>query len=343
MLGVNYFKADPSTFVIKSVKGNIKQKGRGLSFFYNAVTSSIVSVPVNTQEAPFIIGLQTADFQEVRVQGQITFKIDDPVKAADQINYVLNDRGEAYISEDPMKMPDRIIQVAQGIAQEHIQMLRLKEALPISVELATEMKARMDADATIDAMGVKVLKTFVMTITPTPETKQALEAEAREAILKEADDAIYARRKSSVEQERTIREAELQTEHDIQQKEQEIEESKIENERVLLRGRVQTDAEKLEATIDSETKRKSLVLLAADNTKEEADAEAYAIAAKMKALSELPVENLKAIAMSKMQPDQVMALAFEALAQNAGKIGELNITPDLFGQFLKKEVRDAAK
>ena len=41
-------------------------------------------------------------------------------------------------------------------------------------------------------------KTIVSAISPTPETKQALEAEAREAILKEADDAIYARRKSSV-------------------------------------------------------------------------------------------------------------------------------------------------
>ena len=28
--------------------------------------------------------------------------------------------------------------------------------------------------------------------------------------------------------------------------------------------------------------------------------------------------------------------AFEALAQNAGKIGELNISPDLFGQMMKK-------
>lgn len=32
-------------------------------------------------------------------------------------------------------------------------------------------------------------------------------------------------------------------------------------------------------------------------------------------------------------------MAFESLAQNAGKIGELNITPDLFGQALQKAVR----
>jgi hypothetical protein len=40
--------------------------------------------------------------------------------------------------------------------------------------------------------------------------------------------------------------------------------------------------------------------------------------------------------MAHMQPEQLMALAFETLAQNAGKIGELNITPDLFGKLLGK-------
>ncbi|HAU5684634.1 TPA: NrtR-regulated NrtX, partial [Proteus mirabilis] len=33
---------------------------------------------------------------------------------------------------------------------------------------------------------------------------------------------------------------------------------------------------------------------------------------------------------------QLMAMAFETLALNSGKIGELNITPDLFSQFMKK-------
>ena len=42
------------------------------------------------------------------------------------------------------------------------------------------------------------------------------------------------------------------------------------------------------------------------------------------------------MAMAHMQPEQLMAMAFETLAQNAGKIGEVNITPDLFSQLLRK-------
>ena len=336
MLGIRYYKADPSTYVIKTKHGKTRARGKGLSFFYNAVNTSIAAIPINAQEAPFIFGLQTADFQEIRVQGQITFRIDDAEKIAEMLNFTIARDGASHVSDDPMKLNDRVIQSAQAIVQARVHSLPLRAALAEHGSLASELRQRMAADESLQAMGIAVLKTTVSAITPTPETRQALEAEAREAILKEADDAIYARRKSSVEQERTIQEAELQTRHEIQQKEQEIEESRIHNERALQRGRAETERERIESEIDNETQRRDLVGLVAVNGREEADAEAYAVASKMRAFTELPVENLKAMALANMQPEQLMAIAFEALAQNAGKIGELNITPDLFGQMMKK-------
>lgn len=336
MFGIGFYKADPSTYVVKTINGETVRKGKGLSFFYNSVKTSISAIPINTQEAPFIFGLQTADFQEVRVQGQITFRIEDAEKTAEILNFVLNKDGVTYVSDDPMKLNDRVIQCVQAIVQEKVQSIPLRSALTINLQLANEIKTHMAEDESLEAMGITVLKTVVSAISPTPETKQALEAEAREAILKEGDDAIYARRKSSVEQERTIQEAELQTQHEIQQKEQEIEESRIQNERSLLRGKAETERERIQSDIDSEMQRKALVGLVAANSREEADADAYAVASKMKAFTELPVENLKAMALASMQPEQLMAMAFDSMAQNAGKIGELNITPDMFSHMMKK-------
>jgi hypothetical protein len=139
-----------------------------------------------------------------------------------------------------------------------------------------------------------------------------------------------------VEQERVIKEAELQTQLSVQQKEQEIEESRIRNERAILRGETETERERLQGQIEAENQRQQYVELNAANSKHTADAEAYGIAARLKAYTELPVDNLKALAMAHMQPEQLMAMAFDTLAQNAGRIGELNITPDLLGQLVKK-------
>ncbi|WP_031434500.1 SPFH domain-containing protein [Methylomarinum vadi] len=339
MLGIQYFKADSSTFVIKTVDGRVRKQGKGLSFFYNYATASIAAVPVNAQEAPFIFKLLTADFQAVTVQGQITYRIAEPEKMAEMLNFNLKNDGQSYVSEDPLKLSDRVIRIVQAIVQNKIQATALREALKQGQSLVSLIRQRLTGESPLTDLGIALLDVSISAVQPTPETARALEAEAREAILKEADDAIYDRRKSAVEQERTIKEAELQTELSVQQKEQEIEESRIQNERTILRGKAETERERLQAEIGAETQRKELVELNAENSREQADAEAYAISARMKAFRELPVENLKAMALAKMQPEQLMAMAFEALAQNAGKIGELNITPDLFGQMLKKAGR----
>ncbi|QPK63350.1 NrtR-regulated NrtX [Methylomonas sp. LL1] len=339
MLGLQYFKADSSTFVIKTVNGRIRKKGKGLSFFYNVATASIAAVPVNAQEAPFIFKLLTADFQSVTVQGQITYRVALPEKMAEMLNYSLKNDGITYVSEDPLKLSDRVIRIVQAIVQNKVQNTVLRDALKLGQDLVSLLRDRLAGDSPLEALGIALLDVSISAVQPTPETARALEAEAREAILKKADDAIYDRRKSAVEQERTIKEAELQTELSVQQKEQEIEESRILNERTIQRGKVETERERLQAEIAAETQRKDLVSLNSENSRQQADAEAYAISARMKAFRELPVENLKAMALANMEPEQLMAMAFESLAQNAGKIGELTITPDLFSQVLKKSVR----
>jgi regulator of protease activity HflC (stomatin/prohibitin superfamily) len=275
----------------------------------------------------------------VTVQGQVTYRVAAPEKIAEMLNYSLKSDGKTYVSEDPLKLSDRVIRIVQSIVQNKVQNTSLRDTLKLAQTLVALLREQLIGDSSLAALGIALLDVSISAVQPTTETARALEAEAREALLKEADDAIYDRRKSAVEQERTIKEAELQTELSIQQKEQEIAESRLLNERAIQRGKAETERERLQAEIASESQRKEWVLLNSENSRQQADAEAYAITERMKAFRELPVENLKAMALAKMDPEQLMAMAFESLAQNAGKIGELNITPDLFGHIMKKSVR----
>jgi len=339
MFGIPYFKADSSTYVIKSVNGKVKKKGKGLSFFYNAATTSIATIPVNVQQAPFIFNLLSADFQSIQVQGQISYRVIDPEKTAEMLNYNIKTDGISYVSEDPLTLDDRVLRAVQTIVQNAVQAASLRESLKLGQSLVQQINTKLYDQPALAELGVSVIESAITAISPSRETSRALEAEVRESILKESDDATYARRKSAVEQELTIKEAELATELTIQQKEQEIEESRIENERASLRANAETQRERLSSEIDSENQRQALVKLSVDNRKQEADSEAYAITEQMKAFRELPVENLKALALAGMNPEQLVAVAFDSLAQNAGKIGELNISPDMFSQAIKKAVR----
>ena len=340
MFTIRYFKADPSTFIITSNNGKIKSKGKGLSFFYNTASTSITAIPLNAQECPFIFSLQSEDFQEVKIQGQVTFFINDAEKIAKVLNFTVKNNAKGYyspyVSDDPIKLGDKIIRAVQTVIQHKVQLTPLREVLLLSPQLVQLIKTALAQSTEIQDLGISIITASITAITPTVETGRALEAQAREHILKEADDAIYNRRKSSVEQERMVKEAELQTELSIQQKEQEIEEKRIENQREILRATTQTEQERLDAKIAAEIQRKAFVEISVNNKKLESEANAYAVSTQMSAIKTLPVENLKAMAMANMQPEQLMALAFDTMANNASKIGELNITPDLFGQLMKK-------
>jgi len=335
MFGIKYFKADSSTFVILTKGGEARRAGKGLGFFYRPAFTSVSAIPTNVQESPFIFSLQTSDFQTVKVQGQVTWRVGDPEKTAEMLNFTLKQGTNAYVSEDPLKLSDRVVRTVQSAVQGQVAAATLRQALALNRQQVGAVRQLVTEKALL-ALGIEVMNVVIAAITPTPETARALEAEAREAILQEADDAIYVRRKSAVEQERIIKEAELQTQLSVQQKEQEIEESRIRNERAILRGQTETERDRLQAQIEAENQRKQFVELNVANGRQMADAEAYAIASKLKAYTELPVDNLKAMALAHMQPEQLMAMAFETLAQNAGRIGELNITPDLFSRLLRK-------
>ena len=163
-----------------------------------------------------------------------------------------------------------------------------------------------------------------------------MEATARERILQEADDAIYIRRNASVEQERIIKENELNTEIAVENKKKQIQETKMEAEMVVQKKMHELEQVDIEFKIAMEQKNQDLVQLSAANSRVEADAKAYQISSIMKAFSGIDPAIIQTLASMEMNPDRLIALAFQELAEKADKIGQLNISPDLMKEFLER-------
>jgi len=101
-----------------------------------------------------------------------------------------------------------------------------------------------------------------------------LEAEAREQILGEADEAIYARRNAAVEQERAIKENELNTEIAVENKKRQIREAQVDAEKAVQQKKREIREAEMAAKIALEERNKELVALSTANAREEADAKA---------------------------------------------------------------------
>lgn len=334
MFGIRYIKAPPTTYLFEYRGGKVVREGAGLSFFYYAPATSLVAVPVGSTEAPFIFEEATADFQSVTVQGQATYRVSEPRRLAGLLNFSLAANGEGYAAEDPEKLPQRVVHLVQVLARAEVQKLPLRAAARASDTVVPAVRAALAQAPEVVALGLEILGLSILAIKPTPETARALEAEARERLFGEADEAIYARRNAAVEQERTIKENELNTEIAVENKRRQIRETQMDAERAVQEKQHLLRDAAMTSDIGLEERRRQLVGLAGENARAEADVRAYGLSTTMQALGTVDARVLQALASTGMRPEQLIASAFQELAANADKIGQLNISPDLLRELL---------
>lgn len=317
MFGIAYLKPAPTTYVLHYKSGRVKREGPGLSFFYHQPTSTVVQVPAASADVPFIFNEVTRDFQEITIQGQLTYRVVEPKKLAALLDFSIDGRGR-YRSEDPGKLEARLINAAQMLAQSVIGQLTLREALGAAEALIKHILQGLSVTPAVTMLGIDPLALSILAIRPTPEMARALEAEAREQLQREADESIYARRNAAVEQERIIKESELETELAVEAKQHEIRERKM------------------AADIALEDQRSGLIARKTENDKRDADARAYAIRVTLEPLKDADWKTLVAASAAGGDPKLMIALAFRELAENATKIGELNMSPDLLQSLITR-------
>lgn len=228
---IEYFKAEPTDYILAYSNGKIVRQGVSQAFWYWRPSTSIVLVPISTTDALFVLNEITGNFQAVTLQGQITYRIVEPKTIAGLLNFTIDPRTRQYLSDDPAKLNQRIINVVQMHTRGELRRYALEEALQSAENLSRTVLARIQEENVLAAMGVECLSLFFTAIKATPEMTKALEAEYREALQQRADQAIYSRRAEAVEQERKIKQNELSTAVALEQRRQELVDLQGENAR----------------------------------------------------------------------------------------------------------------
>lgn len=334
MFGINHIKFDAMTYVMHFTNGKVAREGRGLSFFYFAPNSSIVAIPMGSNDLPFIFNESTNDYQTVTIQGQISYKISNPKTLADVLDFTVNDNG-VYKKNDVEKLNQRIINEAQTSTSSYIHGIKLKDAIRSAKAIEARILEGLTASQAIAMLGIEILGANILAITATPEMARALETETREKLQQEADLAIYERRNFAVEQERKIRESELNTEIAVEEKRKQIAEKKMESQVQDAENQRKLREMSVEADISIENQRKLLIQQKTENERVLAETQGFVIETTLKPYKDIDWRTLVAMN-NNPDPKFNIALAFRQLAENAEKIGTLNISPELLDSLLKK-------
>src|SRR5437870_12794909 len=161
----SFMKVPPTTYILHYKGGKLKREGAGLFFFYYVPTSTIVTVPLASADAPFVFAESTADFQSATIQGQLTYRITDPKRLAGLLDFSVTALGK-YISDDPRKLPERLMHSTQTLTRTVTQRMTLRELLVSSDQLREEVLNALKQSAAVATLGVEVLGLSILSIKP---------------------------------------------------------------------------------------------------------------------------------------------------------------------------------
>lgn len=283
--------------------GKVIKQGIGLSFFCNTLNTGMSVVPIVSFDTFFAFddGL-TSDSQRINIQGDISYIIRDYEKIAGMIDfsYAGESGYEGKKVEAKQVMGKRTTNLAKTSVFKFVNARDVKAVIHAQEELAAFLSEEMTSNEAIKELGLEVVTVSILAVSPSLETQKALESATREQILQQQDNAIYQRRNAAIEQERIVKENELNTEIIVAEKE---------HENQMLRQKNALEEVELESKL----------------RKEQADANEVVL----KALESVDKEVLLAILLSGMDSKTLIAKAFNSLVENTDKIGNLNISPDL--------------
>src|SRR4051812_4058483 len=93
---ISHLRSEPIRFVRHLRNGELAREGNGLAFWFRPLTSAISEVPVDERELPLFFHARTLDFQDAVVQATLTYRIADPIRAAERIDFSIEPDSGAW-------------------------------------------------------------------------------------------------------------------------------------------------------------------------------------------------------------------------------------------------------
>lgn len=328
---LRHLRAEPSAHILHYQKGQLRRSGRGLSFWYRPLVSGLAEIPLDDREQSFHFTERTLDFQDVTVQGAVTYRVARPEELAKRLDFSIDvDRG-VYLKKPFEQLTGIVAQLAQQAAVEYMAHAELRAVLQDGVQaLRDRIDALLRGTGELAGMGIELVSVRVAKVAPTNELEKALQAPTRETIQQAADEAAFRRRAEAVDKERAIAENELQNKIELARRAEALIAQEGANDQ--RRHQEIAAALRIEAAAAAETARVK------------ADADAAVIrseaAARAEAIDQVEgarnrAEATRLDAHSKLTPAIVVGLALRELASKLEKIDHVNLSPDALGPMVQ--------
>jgi hypothetical protein len=308
---MRHLRSEATSHILHFRDGRLFREGRGLAFWFYPMAAAVAEVPIDDRDLNYSFKGRTRDYQEMVVQGVITYRVTDAKLLAERVDFAIDlERGTHR--KQPL---EQIAILLTGIAQQAgLQVIAKGEVAELMVTGFAELAGAL----TLALRGNEALVALVRIdeLKPTPELERALQTPTRENLQQRADEATFRRRAMAVEKERAIAENELQTQVELARRE----ESLIAQQGQNARQKIEREAEARRLGVVALTEDKRIETTA---TAERLQLETQADAGKQRILATVAAEGARLQAEVAAERDRLeAAVAAERQRQEAGARAE---------------------
>ena len=127
-------RAEQSVHLLTFKRGRLKSSGRGLALWFMPMSTSIAEVPVDDRELSFLFHARSSDFQDVNVQGVITYRVASPETLSERIDFSIDLNSGAYRKQPLDQLATMLTELAQQLAIDYLSRADVREILTAGTE-----------------------------------------------------------------------------------------------------------------------------------------------------------------------------------------------------------------
>jgi len=131
---IRRLRSEPTIHTLRFRRGTLAAQGRGLAFLFRPAVTGVAEVPVDDRDATFLFHARTSDFQRVTIQGVLTYRVEDPARLADRVDFTVDLRDGTWRKEPLEQVAGLLTQLAQQATLDLVATLDLREAVRISID-----------------------------------------------------------------------------------------------------------------------------------------------------------------------------------------------------------------
>src|SRR5688572_28973442 len=143
---LRHLRAEPTMHVLRYRHGRLAKEGPGLAFWFRPINTTAAEIPLDDRELPFLFHARSADFQELTVQGVITFRVVDPRRLAERVDFTIDLATGRWLQTPLEQVAGLLTQLAQqfvidDLVRKDVRTILVDGVAPIRDRIAAGLHA----------------------------------------------------------------------------------------------------------------------------------------------------------------------------------------------------------